>query len=185
MAENETLNLKDRHSARWRALMKLVAQRPSVGEVREETVRCLYVAAKNLVELLPLGELLAAAAGDNGPVAEIVARCSIGRDYAQLFERQADRRLTRKQVMRNVFVSALDTFFDQVSFRLAPAENPWTFSSLRNFFGQVKQEGMEDIRQLAAKVASNPHEAPKMPALSEAAKEQRRRQLTDMSLLRE
>ena len=61
MAENETLNLKDRHSGRWRALMRLVEQGGSVGQVREEAVRCLYAVAKHLHKLLPVTELLAAA----------------------------------------------------------------------------------------------------------------------------
>ncbi len=182
MAENETLNLNDRHSGRWRALMRLVAQGSSIEEVRQEAVRYLHAATKNLVELLPLGELLAAAAGENGPVAEIVARCSKGRDYAQLFERQADRRLTREPIMTNVLVMALESFFDQISLRIVPSEK-WTYPSLVRFLGEVRKAAMGDIRRLAAKVARNPHEAPRMPALSEAAKEQRRRQLTGMSLL--
>ena len=109
----------------------------------------------------------------------------MARDYAQLFERQAERGLTREDIMTNVFVMALESFSDQISHRLAPEETSWTFSSLRSFFDRVEQESMQDIRQLAAKVVRKPHEAPRMPALSDAAKEQRRRDLTDMSLLRE
>jgi hypothetical protein len=184
MAENETLNLNDRHSGRWRDLMRFVERGSSVDEVRQEAVRCLHAAVKNLVELLPLGELLGAAAGENGPVAEVVARCSKGREYAQLFEGQANRGLTREQTMTNVLVTALESFFDQMSLRIVPSEK-WTYASLVRFFGEVRQAAMGDIRELAADLARHPHEAPRMPALSKAAKDERWRQLTDMSLLPE
>ena len=183
MAENETLNLCDRYSGRWQALMKLITQQPSVDQVGKEAVRCLYSLVKSLYGLLPIADLLAAAAGENGPVAEVVARCPRGRDYAQLVELQAGRGLSKEGIVTNVLTTTLETFSDQISLRLGSESGPWTFSSCQRFMKEVMDRSRDDIRSLAAKIAAKPSEVPRMPALTAAERVEKDRQLTNMSLL--
>lgn len=81
MAENESLDLWDRHSGRWRQLLKKIHSHEPVEEIADEVVRCLYKTSQNLVELLPLHELLDATELGSDRVCEVVRRCRKGRDY--------------------------------------------------------------------------------------------------------
>ena len=65
MAENETLDLWDKQSARWRRLLKRIESDDPVEKITEEVMWCLCKTFQNLTDPLPVEQLLDAAKRDD------------------------------------------------------------------------------------------------------------------------
>ncbi len=183
MAENETLDLKHVNSARWRKLRQLITDGETDEKILTEAEQCLYRTFKNVCKLIPVDRLLSAAAGQNGEIYDIVKGCRMARDYAQLFEREANQGLDRQPIMENVVRATLDNFLDGTEIEAVPSQRWRSFSALNQFYRGLNQLFDETIHKLAQKIVQHPDKPPSLPPLSKEAKEERRRELNKMSLL--
>lgn len=182
MAENETLDLGDRHSGRWRLLLKRFESGEPAEHISGDTVRCLYKTFKNLAELLPLGELLAAARLGAEEVREVVRRCRKGRDYAELFAQQAFIDSDPAQIIEGVARATVDRFLDQIELKVVGVGHWPDMKRFRIMRDNVITLICGDVTRLARKVAENPNEKPRMPARSADQKQKDQRDLLNQSL---
>lgn len=184
MAENETLDLWDhRHSGRWRRLLKFVERGEPAETIADEAEWCLYRTFKNLVELLPLKDLLLAAnRGDRATVDDIVRRCPKARDYAELIAQQARIHSDPVRLLEGVADGTVDRFFDQIEMRVVGDDHWPDLVRFRMLREQVRNLMRVGIARLARQVAEHPHEKPRMPAKSAEQHEKEQRDLLGMSL---
>jgi len=183
MAENETLDLWNRHSGRWQQLLRKIKSGEPANEIADETVRCLYRAFGNLVELLPLGKVLEAVArGDEDAVWAIVRECRSGRDYAELIAQQATIDSDPVRVLEGVARATVERFFDQMGMKVV-GDGRWPdmyrFRLLREDVNTLMQPG---IACLARHIAEYPDKKPRTPARSAAQRARDQRDLLSLSL---
>lgn len=183
MAENETLDLDHPNSARWRRLWRLIEAGEPEAVVRTESTRYLYKTLQNVCKLIPIDRLLSAAAGESARVHEIVRTCDDGRDYAQLFELEANQGLDRVKIVENVLHATLDRFLDQIGMRVVGSGAWPDFATYRTFHGRISRSLTGDIRTLAERIAANPHTPPKMPRMSGTQAQQRQSEILHWSAL--
>ena len=184
MAENETLDLWDRHSGRWQQLLKKIESNEAAGQIAYDAVQCLYKIFKNLVELLPLHELLDAAKLGPDEMREVVRQCRKGRDYAELFEQQAAIHTVPEQIIEGVAHATVERFFDQIELKVVGDDHWPNMTRFRTMRENVRTLMRDDVARLARKVADRPSEKPRMPARSAEQKEKDQRDLQNESLLR-
>ena len=115
MAENETLDLWDTHSGRWRQLLSKIENDEPVEKIADEVVRCLYTTFKHLVELLPLERLLEAARKGDPTVRDVVRECREAREYAELFDQLVAIHCDPTALVEGVARAAVERFFEQIS----------------------------------------------------------------------
>jgi hypothetical protein len=182
MAENETLDLWDRHSGRWRQLLKKIESDEPAEQIADDAVRCLYKTFQNLVELLPLHELLDAAKLGSDRVREGVRRCRKGRDYAEVLAQQSAIHSDPQHIMEGVARATTERFFDLFAMEIV-GEDHWPdaarFRVLREDVSNLMQA---EVAQLARVVAEKPNEKPRMPTRSSEQKENDHRDLLKLSL---
>lgn len=184
MAENETLDLWDRHSGRWRHLLKRVERDEPADQIADDAVRCLYKTFKNLVELLPLGKLFDAAKLGPDKVREVVRRCRKEGGYAELFAQQAAIHTDPVQIIEGVARATVDRFLDQIELKVV-GDGHWPdMARFRIMRENVVMLMRDDLARLARKVADRPNEKPRMPARSADQKEKDQRDLLNLSLQR-
>ncbi|HUU85713.1 MAG TPA: hypothetical protein VM243_19620 [Phycisphaerae bacterium] len=183
MAENETLDLWDRYSRRWQRLLESVESSEPAESIADEGVRCLYRTFKNLVELLPLEELLQAAdRGDRAAVDDLVRRCSKARDYAELIGLEAAVTNVSARLLEGVARGAVDRFLDQIAMKVV-GDGHWPdLARFRMLREQVQNLMRPGIARLAGQVAAHPNEKPRMPAKTAERHEREQRDLLGMSL---
>lgn len=182
MAENESLDLRDRHSGRWQQLFKRIENDEPAEQIADAAVRCLYKTFKNLVELLPLPELLDAAKLGPDKVREVVRRCRKGRDYAELFAQQAAIHTDPVQIVEGVARATTDRFFDLFRMEIL-GESHWpNIARLRVVCEDVTTLMNDGIASLARKIADRPNEKPRMPARSADQREKDQRDTLKLSL---
>ncbi len=183
MAENETLDLWDRYSGRWKRLLGLVERSEPTDTIADEAVRCLYRTFKNLVELLPLKEMLQAASrGDRAAVDDVVRRCRKARDYAELIAQEAAVTNMPARLLEGVARGAVDEFLDQIGMKVLGDDHWPDLARFRVLRENVERLMRVDITRLARQVAAHPNEKPRMPAKSAEQHEQEQRDLLGMSL---
>ncbi len=183
MAENETLDLTDRHSRRWRRVLKRIESDEPAEQIADDTLRCVYKTFQNLAEMLPLHALFNAAKIGRDSVRELVPRCAEGRDYAELFAQQAEIHSDPASLVEGVARAIVDRFLDQIELRVV-GKGHWPdmarFRILREDVTRLMRDG---IARLARKVTDRPDEKPRMPRRSADRKEQDQRELLRLSLL--
>ena len=168
MAENETLDLRDRHSGRWRQLLRKIERGESLENISEEAVRCVYKTIQNLIDLfskqgLPLGKLLDAAERNDGSLHEMVRRCRKGRDYAELLEQLATIHHERGVLIRVMLSETLERFLDQMRHELL-GRTHWPDTA--RLTSNVPESVGIDLDRLAERLAVTPDVKPRMPGRS-------------------
>ncbi len=182
MAENETLDLWDRHSGRWRQMLKKIGNREPAEDIADEVVRCLHTTFKNLVELLPLEQLIDAANRDDHTVHDVVRECRKGREYAELFDQLAAIHSDPAALIEGVARAAVDRFLDQIEMKVVGNGHWPDMARFRVMREDTMARIQEAVARLARQVAENPNEKPRMPARSAEQKEKDQRDLLNLSL---
>ena len=183
MAENETLDLRHPNSRRWRHLCSLVRDRKPEQKIAEEAIDCLYQTWKRLSNLLPLRRLIDAASGDLGHFHRLVAECGRAREYAQLFQQQAGRGRSERQVVEAVLVATLHRFFDQIAIEAGGQEGGPDFNTIERIFERVEFLASQEIGHLANQIVENPHAPLKRPPKIRKLRKKENSDLIDISLL--
>lgn len=184
MAENETLDLWDRHSGRWQQLLKKIESNEPAGQIAYDAVQCLRKTFQNLAELLPVEQLLDAAKHGRAEMREVVRRCHKGRDYAELFAQQAAIPTDPVQIIEGFAHAIVDRFFDQIELKVVGDDHWPNMTRFRTMRENVRTLMRNDVARLARKVADHPSEKPRMPARSADQKEKDQRDLLILSLAR-
>jgi hypothetical protein len=183
MAENETLDLWYRNSGRWRDLWRLIIRDAAGEELHRQAEYCLYKTFQNLRKLIPLPEILVAAADGNGDMAEIVRNCNEGREYAQLFRLEANQGLSREAIVGNVAQATLQRFLDQMALKILSDDGRADLGSLGERFAHLKTSLEPSIQRLADQVAQRPDRSPRRRAATPETKAAEHARLLDMSVL--
>ena len=183
MAENETLDLWGRHSARWQRWLKRIERGDSVEQIADEAMWCLHKTFKNVVELLPVERLLEAATDEDRTIRDVVRECRKGREYAELFEQYAAIHSDPAALVEAVLRATVERFFDQIAMKVV-GNGHWPdmagFSIMRESVKTLMRDG---VGRLARKIADHPNEKPRMPGRSADQKEKDQRDLQNQSLL--
>jgi hypothetical protein len=182
MAENETLDLHDRHSGRWRQLLKKIERNETADRIATETVLCLYKTFKNLVELLPLDKLLDAAKLGRDKLREVVRQCHKARDYAELFAQQAPLQTDPSKLIEGVARATVVTYFDRFGREVIGRGNWPDIARFRVLREDVSNLMRNDVERLARNVSDHPTEKPRMPARSPSQKEEEQNEILGISL---
>lgn len=188
MAENETLDLMDRHSVRWRKLRERIRNNDPIEAIADEGVACLTRTFKSLSGLLPIRELLDANRQGVDAVRKFARRCSKAPDYAELFAQQAailgSARPYRDPVelVAGVLRATLDKFLDQIGMEVV-GSGPWPdMARFRILREQLGTQAADRIDRLAKQIAEHPDKKPRMPRKSAALKDREHHQLLTLSL---
>lgn len=158
MAENETLDLENRYSRRWQQWGKEVASGKSVGELAESAMSKLIRTFRNLQRFfaegngVPLSAVLDAVVGDRGDIATIIRNATYGGEYLQLFQMQANQGLSREEILARVLFLTVERFADQAEIKYVPDGNANLSVTLQG----VKEELVDSIEALAARLACDP-----------------------------
>ena len=183
MAENETLDLWGVYSRRWQRLLKRIENDDPVEQISNDAIRCLYRTFKNLVELLPLQELLDAAQRADQTIHDVVRECRQGRDFAEIFEQLAAIHTDPAALVESVLRATVERFFDQIELKVV-GDGRWPdMARFRIMREDVKARMRDGVGRLARKIADHPNEKPRMPARSTDQKEKDQRDLQKQSLL--
>jgi len=184
MAEDERLDLK--RSRRWREVYTLFARGEPMDRIREKVIRCLYGAFRRLVREygFPMRELLEAAAGSGGSVRDVVRRCEKGREYAQFFELEAGRGLSRQAILAHVCNAVCDRVFDQIEMEEVVSGRLRDFSEHADLLRDLKASLQEPIERLATKVAEDPSRPVRMLPVARQARIDEQKALLSASLIR-
>jgi len=183
VAENETLDLMDRNSGRWRDLWRLISKGAPEAEIREKAITNLYTTFRKISEDIPVAELLSAAAGEDGDLDELARDCRKHREYAQLFKLESAQGLDRQTVAENVALGVIDRFLDQIGMETMRGSNSFDLAELMDRFRGLKRSLNDPIRRFAHQLARSPDRAPRKPPVSKQAKAQRQKQLLTRSLI--
>ena len=183
MAENETLDISDRYSGRWRRLLRRIESDDPVEQIADDAVWCLHKTFKNLVELLPVERLLEAATDEDQTIHDVVRECRKARDYAEMFEQLAAIHTDPTALVESVLRATVERFFDQIELEVV-GDGHWPdmerFSIMRESVKSLMRDG---VARLARKIEDHPNEKPRMPARSAEQKEKDQRDLQNQSLL--
>ena len=183
MSENETLDLWDRNSARWRRLQERIKRNDPEEQIADEAMWCLYKTFQSLSELLPLEQLLDAAKRGDQTIHDVVRKCSKARDYAELIEQLAAIHSDPQPLVESVSRAIMDKIFDQIELQVV-GDGPWPdLARFRVMCKRVKLLMHDGVGRLARKIADHPNEKPRMPARSADQKEKDQRALQNQSLL--
>jgi hypothetical protein len=182
MAENETLDLWDRHSGRWRQLLKKIDSKQPLEDIADEVVRCLYATFKHLVDLLPLERIIDAATRDDHAIRDVVRECRKAHEYADLFVQVAAIHADPAALIGGVARAAVDRFLDQIEMKVVGDDHWPDMARFRVMRDDVMGRIKEAVARLASQVAKNPNEKPRMPARSAERKARDERDLLTLSL---
>ena len=182
MAENESLDIRDRHSGRWRRLLKGIERNDPVERIAVDAVWCLHKTFKNLVVLLPVERLLEAATDEDRTIREVVRECRKGREYAELFAQQTAIHTDPVQIVEGVAYATVDRFLDQIELKVVGHGHWPDMSRYRTMRENVMMLIRNDVANLARRVADCPNEKPRMPRRSADQIEQDQRDLLNLSL---
>ena len=183
MAENETLDLWDRHSRRWQRMLRRIESDDPVERIADDAVWCLHKTFKNLVVLLPVERLLEAATDEDRTIRDVARECRRGREYAELFAQQTAIHTDPVQIVEGVARATVDRFLDQIELKVV-GEGHWPDMARFRIMRENVMTLMRDrVARLARKVADHPSEKPRMPARSADQKEKDQRDLQSQSLL--
>ena len=182
MAENETLDISDRYSGRWRRLLKRIESDDPVEQIAVDAVWCLHKTFKNLVELLPVERLLEAATDEERTIRDVVRECRMGREYAELFAQQTAIHTDPVQIVAGVARATVNRFLDQIELKVV-GHGHWPDMSR---YSAMRENVMaligDDVTDLARRVADCPNEKPRMLRRSADRVEQDQRDLLSRSL---
>jgi len=183
MAENETLDLWDKHSARWRRLLKRIESDDPVERITDEVMWCLCKTFQNLTDQLPVEQLLDAAKRDDQTIHDVVRECRKARDYAEMFEQLAAIHSDSTALVESVLRATVERFFDQIELKVV-GDGHWPdMARFRIMREDVKTRMRDGVGRLARKIADHPNDKPRMPARSADQKEKDQRDLQKQSLL--
>lgn len=182
MAENETLDLWDRHSGRWRQLYRKIDSKAPDEEIDREIERCLYSTFKNLPDLLPLRELLDAAERDDQTIHDVVRECRKAREYAEYFDQLAAVHSDPTALVEGVACAVVERFLQQIGMKVVGNGHWPDMARFRVMCEDTMARIQKPVARLAKQVAANPNQKPRMPARSAKQKEQDQRDLLSLSL---
>lgn len=181
MAENEMLDPWNKNnSTRWRHFYDRVNDGLTMGEVADEAYRCLVDAVRRLYDLLPMEELINAAAQRGREDRKIAATCHRAYGYAQLFVRYGKGRLSRKEIVKHVLQGALVTVVDQMQL-YSSSDKEWNGSPFPSA-DPILARLSTDLDKLANRIVQDPSKAPRRPSKPAEDREEERRGLTDLSI---
>lgn len=183
MAENETLDLWDRQSARWQRWLKRIETGDPVEQIADEAMWCLCKTFQNLTEPLPVEQLLDAAMRDDQAIHDVVRECRKARDYAEMFEQLAAIHSDPAALVEGVLRAIVERFFDQIEMKVVGNGHWPDMARFRIMRESVKTLMRDGVGRLARKIADHPNEKPRMPARSADQKEKDQRALQNQSLL--
>jgi len=188
MAENETLDLWNRHNGRWRRLFHKIQNGAPPEDFANEANRCLYKTFRNLIDLfnkqgLPLSEMLAAAARSDDSLHKMVGRCREGRDYAQRLEQLPKGNGNTRQLIEKLLKCTVDCFLDQIGHKLL-GQSAWpTAVRFRILTNDIHTAMRPSVVQLAGQLSERPDLKPRMPARSAEQKSKDHVEIMHTSLL--
>jgi hypothetical protein len=181
MAENESLDIGNRSSRRWRALRDLIRNGEADDVVVAAVLQNLYQTFKHVVRQVPLDALLDALL-TGGDVRAVIRDCQ-DHEYAQLIARQLQPGLSAFEVIDQTLWATTDRFLDQIEIEVVGTEN-WpdirTFEEAKTVW---RAKIFDDLRALAGKLAANPEQPPRLPPRTADQKNRDLAQLNSMSLL--
>ena len=185
MAENESLDLMDRNSGRWRKLLKYIETKEPPEKLAPQVLRYLYKLWQNLVKQkgFLLEQMLSAASGESGHIQEIVRRCRSSRDYAKLFEIEARQGGSDQRIIERVNWAIIDRYFDQYEERVL-GSNEWPSAfEIHGYLAHVKNLIRENVAHLSQRVASHPQSPPRTPHALAADHDREQQNRYEYSLL--
>lgn len=184
MAENETLDLGSRYSHRWQQWGKEVASGKSVSELAESAMSNLIRTFRNHQRFfaqengVPLSAVLDAVVGDGGDIATIVRNATYGGEYLQLFQMQVNQGLSREEILARVLSLTVERFADQVEIKYVPDGNANFSVTLQG----VKEELVDPIEELAARLACDPDVRLNQPRKSASQRESKEIEQLSMNI---
>lgn len=181
MAENESLDLWNRNSGRWRRFlqsceMHLQGKRPA-GSVARDAVECLYRVSKNLVEL-PLNDFFCAARETGAAASVVLRKCRRHRDYAELFAHFSHIHADPVRLVEAVLNATIQRYFDQIAMKLGP--DCWANMARCKLSAETLMR--HDVSRLAKQILTHPTERPRMPRRSIDQKLEDEKDLLHLSL---
>ena len=182
MAENESLNL-DR-TRRWQPVLQAARDGANADELTQLARRCLVRTLQAVQKQIPFDALLNAACNNPDALPDLVRDCKLGRDYARLFQRVADKGASREQVLVAYQREVCSNFLNQIhnrtacrrSFEESPAESRERLDGVRDALDV-------DYRRIASNLAADPEWKITMPRGPGRTRTEQAQELLDQSLL--
>ena len=162
MAENETLDLGDIRSGRWRKLRDSIRTGKSATDIADEGARCLTQMFKNLQKEfeekngIPLKQVFMAATGEDGSFDEIMRQARFGRDYLEFFAQQCSQDFDERTIVDNVLTLTIDRFMEQIGQDVIGGERFPDAKSFREFGLAVKGAMIDDMQALGKQLTESP-----------------------------
>jgi hypothetical protein len=183
MAENESLDIRNIHSTRWRVLRGRILAGTTDEAVAKILLENLYQTFKKVVRQIPLGALLNAMQTE-GDVRAVLRECR-NHEYAQLISRQFEPGLGAVGILEHALWATVDRFLDQIQHDAVPSRN-WPDMVTYDLAQDAWRAAIfDDLRHLAQVLADDPAHPPRMPSRSSEERAQDMTILNSMSLLRD
>jgi hypothetical protein len=182
MAESESLNL-DR-ARRWQPVLQASGDGASADDLTALARRCLYRTLQAVRKQVPFEALLDAACNNPDTLPDLIRGCNLGRDYARLFQRVADKGASREEVhvayQREVCSNFLNQIHSRIACRRAFEEPP---AETRKRLDAVRDNLDGDYRRIASNLAADPQWKIAMPRSPRRSRVEQAQELLGQSLL--
>lgn len=162
-------------------LARMVHRGMSEEIVVRQVIRNLYRTFKKVAAEIPLEGLLRGVA--EGRDLTPLVREARGHDFAKLIEIEAVPG-SPELVMERVVWASLDKYLHQIGMKVVGESPAWPdFQTYSDFCKSVRRGIFDDAQELAHRLARSPGTAPSLPRETSVVREERRKQMTGMSLL--
>jgi hypothetical protein len=157
MAENESLDLSYRNSARWRRICDRIplgslGRQAIVDAIDDALVKTYQNVAKGFPDFGNLGN--AVVAGDAVEVDRLLRTCHKSRDYAELLMYSMRPGFNRENVITALLNATCDRFFDQYALRMVP-DVFRSFHDWANYRRKLQIDLAPSIKRIAQQMSAS------------------------------
>jgi len=154
MAENESLDLGK--MTRWRRVLQSFERNGPTSETVRAAQRALYQTTKSVRKQIPLDDLIEAARSDRSRRPELVRRCRLGRQHAELIQRCVRPGMDRLTAYAVYLQAVGDRFFDQIAVAAPCPDKGLTPYDVHVHRVEVQNQLRPDIDRLAKRLSEDP-----------------------------
>jgi AcrR family transcriptional regulator len=187
MAENESLDIENRNSRRWRILREAIRAGADDDVVVRALLENLVQTLKKVVRQAPLAPLLQAML-NGGDVLAILRGCR-NHEYAMMIANQFEPGLDAAAIVEHAIWFTVDRFLDQIALGthahpgVVPSEHWPDVVTYDLAQGAWRAAIYDDVRHLARTLADNPTRGPRLPSRTTEEKAHDLADLNSLSLL--